>query len=69
MLSAGAVSKVPTALWGHVLRTFLEKEKYQKIFAIPKHGNGKSKDAASSNYGLRADALRMIPREKSAIFL
>ena len=41
----------------YVLCTFLEKEKYQKIFALPGRGKGKSKDAASSNYGLRADAL------------
>ena len=36
------------------LRTFLEKEKYQKIFALPGRGKGKSKDAASSHYGFRA---------------
>ena len=58
LLSAGAATKAPSELWGNVLRTFLEKEKYQKIFALPKHGKGKSKDAASSNNGLRADALR-----------
>ena len=34
--------------------TFLEKEKYQKIFPLPSCGKGKSKDAASAHYGFRA---------------
>ena len=48
--------------------TFLEKEKYQKIFALPGRGKGKSKDAASAHYGFRAFGSPQMCRRCHARF-